>query len=386
MDAKGLLSYLNEHPQNLSAIRRELISAFRYAPDSAMLVLDTLDCFVQSEGISNMEPRDCRRYCGIILECFHRFAPQIKQLARERARSLAVDLKGKVTDGKGANSVVVLSLLYLIVTFGLVDFFGIDYVLDLIFLIAARKVLVDICRNSALEANMPALIEKLNNSGRHLDAIKFVVSFNLKEKYPPASLLKSYINESKKAAQQVRKGNFSLHSKIEATTKEIAALRRVIKIVEEYNLGSLYSPEKLQKSIKRLELVRAGQKHTTTATSNSNGKRQQQQHQQPVKRPRPLTPLRPEPALNPYTPNRSQHRPHEGMFYPEMAGSYGLNVAPPLYNNGSASFSGHLVRPSEAYPQQNSTLHSFAYYDSHVTYGGYGLSGLPSSYSFPHYP
>lgn len=59
------------------------------------------------------------------------------------------------------------------------------------------------------------LIERLNNKGRQLDAVKFVYAFNLVEKYPPVPLLKAYIKEIKKAAQDVRnKGNNSSESEV----------------------------------------------------------------------------------------------------------------------------------------------------------------------------
>jgi len=59
------------------------------------------------------------------------------------------------------------------------------------------------------------LIEKLNSKGRQLDAVKFIYAFNIVDKFPPIPLLKAYITESKKVAQEVRKkGNYSLQAQV----------------------------------------------------------------------------------------------------------------------------------------------------------------------------
>lgn len=59
------------------------------------------------------------------------------------------------------------------------------------------------------------LLGALNCKGRQLDAVKFIHALNLMDKYPPVPILKAYLKESKKAAQEVRKkGNNSNKSQV----------------------------------------------------------------------------------------------------------------------------------------------------------------------------
>lgn len=57
------------------------------------------------------------------------------------------------------------------------------------------------------------LIQKLIIKGKQLDAVNFAYAFDLVDKFPPVPLLKAYLKEAKKVAQEVRKkGNHSAQS------------------------------------------------------------------------------------------------------------------------------------------------------------------------------
>lgn len=55
----------------------------------------------------------------------------------------------------------------------------------------------------------------MSNKGRQVEVIKFVRALNLMDKYPPVTLLKSYLKECRKEAQEIRKkGNNSLKAQV----------------------------------------------------------------------------------------------------------------------------------------------------------------------------
>lgn len=57
------------------------------------------------------------------------------------------------------------------------------------------------------------LIQKLISKGKQLDAVNFAYAFEIVDKFPPVPLLKAYLKEAKKIAQEVRrKGNNSTQS------------------------------------------------------------------------------------------------------------------------------------------------------------------------------
>ncbi|KAL0924778.1 hypothetical protein M5K25_005635 [Dendrobium thyrsiflorum] len=405
MDGKGLRSFIIDNRKDIVAIRRELGPALLFAPDPTELVLNAIGDFFPLEKTVEGELVSIRRTCLTLLECLHDLALEIKPLARERARGVAVEWRELLNGAKGDTSLVVLGVLHLIATFGLIDSFEVDDILDLIVLVARRKTIVDLCKSAALSENIPDLVEKLNNKGKQLDAIKFVIAFNLMDKYPPASLLNAFIKESKKAAEELRnKGNHSAQSKNEASSKEIAALRAVAKIVEEYKLGSVFSCVNVQKRIEQLENKKAERKPekklenqmtekkpekkrgaSAIAASNFNVRGQKQQHEQPNKRPRPSASAPSVHAAHPFAHNhhtqlgRADLAPHAGL-----SGPYALPTAPSLYNHVIANLSSNSVglggSLTSSWYDPSESLMGSAFSSRAVTNDSYTKSGLPAPY------
>ncbi|CAL9764195.1 unnamed protein product, partial [Musa acuminata subsp. burmannicoides] len=122
------------------------------------------------------------------------------------------------------------------------------------------------------------LIQKLNSESRQLEAIKFVHALDLSDKYPPN----------------------------EAISKELAAVKAVIKTVEECKLESEFSCEDLQKRITRLEQQKVDKKRTAIAATATTSKQQQQPSN---KRPRSSTTLSYPVRSHPF-PSCAQNQSH----------------------------------------------------------------------------
>nr|XP_029117209.1 uncharacterized protein LOC105034377 isoform X3 [Elaeis guineensis] len=235
------------------------------------------------------------------------------------------------------------------------------------------------------------LIQKLNSRGKQLDSVKFVYAFNLEEQCPPVPLLKAYVMESKKAAKEVRKkGNNSSQSQNEAISKELGALKSVLRAVEEYKLEAAYPRENLEKQIARLEKLKADRKRTAAAASNSKTQ------QQPNKRPWQSSSSKPAVAVHTVLPV-IQNQPQLGLAdrapYVGLGGSYSLAATGSLYNHAGQNVSGTpiglggLRSPPRSYLYpSNSLVGTGGLYDRPVNHAGYPASGMPPSYGSSLYP
>uniref|UniRef100_A0A1D1XYA1 FRIGIDA-like protein n=1 Tax=Anthurium amnicola TaxID=1678845 RepID=A0A1D1XYA1_9ARAE len=392
MDGKGLRMFINENRKDLMNLRKELNRAIRAASDPAKLILDAVEGFYpakfKAEPPSEGDLAN-RRTCVLLLERIHVISPEIKPPVRERAKKLATEWKGKMSPDGGQNNVETLAFLQLLVSYGIMSEFEAGDLFDLLVPVAKRRQTVDLCKNLGLSDKMPDFIQKLSSRGKKLDAVKFVYAFELVDKFPPVPLLREHVNESKKIAQDVRKkGNNSAQSQNEATAKELAALRAVIKSVEEYKLESEYSPESLQKRVTQLEHQKAEKKRSAASAALTNPKGQARQ-QQANKRPRPsTTSATTAVAAHPTAPLSQTSLPLiDRASYMASTGPYGLTGNSYLYEHTGSAYTANPLGLGATRSPPRSLLYSdplagSSLYDRSGAYGSYSLSGgLPSQYN-----
>eukprot|EP01018_Ginkgo_biloba_P017589 Gb_32064 [translate_table: standard] len=122
------------------------------------------------------------------------------------------------------------------------------------------------------------VVEKLISSGRQIEAVNFAHAFGLVDKFSPVPLLKAYLKDAKKVSQETLKsGNNSTAAQRfecyhvlpqnEATSKELSAVRAVIKCIEEHKLESQFS-ENLEKRVAQLEKAKADRKRSAVAVKS----------------------------------------------------------------------------------------------------------------------
>ncbi|KAJ0973635.1 hypothetical protein J5N97_015600 [Dioscorea zingiberensis] len=394
MDGKSLRTFLMKHRKDSPVTRDELIGALRSAPDAPALVLDALAGFYpeKQKSAKDNEIQTMRRTCINLLQRVQEMGPEIKESTKEKAKKVAAEWKTKVSaDGDNLEG---HGFLQLLAAYRLVDEFKVDEVLDVVVLIARRNQTIELCKTLGFDAYIPELIQKLNNNGKQLDAVKYVQAFNLVDKYPLVPLLKSYLKATRKAAQEIRtKGNNSFQHMNDAMVKELGALKSVIKAIEDYGLESEYPRENLQKRITQLEQQKAAEKKRTAtdAAAASNSKMQQQkQQQQTNKRPRPLT-ASTAPTVASYPPpplvrNHPQLGMSERAPYMGSAGSYGIAGPTPHYHHAghnllaASAGLGGLTAPPSSYLYPPDHLVGSGMYDRSLPYGGYSISGLSAPY------
>ncbi|MCD9559243.1 hypothetical protein HAX54_017101 [Datura stramonium] len=107
---------------------------------------------------------------------------------------------------------------------------------------------------------MSSVIDVLVSKGRYIDAVNLAFAFELTARFAPVSLLKSYLNEASKASSPVKSGNASPTVQNDVYEKELAALKSVIKCVEDHKIQEQYPVDSLQKRVLHLEKAKADKK------------------------------------------------------------------------------------------------------------------------------
>ncbi|KAF9590704.1 hypothetical protein IFM89_036828 [Coptis chinensis] len=418
-DGIGLRTYILNNRKELVSIRDELKFALELASDPGKLVIDAMKGFYpqnnnnnnnnSSKGDKDGELAALRRTCLLLLEQLmsvvkdkgEEFSVQVK----ESAKKLGIEWKGKVSGGSDS-PLEPLAFLQLLASYGLGSEFDSSEVLDLAVSIARRKQAIDLLRALRMPDKIPDFIQKLTSNGKQLEAVKFVYAFELVDKFPPVPLLKDYFKQSKKVAQEIRnKGNHSVQSLNEATAKELAAVKAIIKCIEEHNLESQYPRGILDKRVEQLEKQKASKKRPAVGPTPADKKQQQQFGN---KRPKPAetrtvsstVPSDPPPHLQPMSSFVDRFPP-----YMSSSAQYGLVGTPPTvapYMNSAVGHYGFAANPVSSYglatnpvsygrhlSPSRSHLYSA---ESHLAAGlydrsmGYGGHGMPPSHRSSFYP
>ncbi|KAJ1291708.1 hypothetical protein BS78_02G336500 [Paspalum vaginatum] len=287
MDTKGLLTFLSENSKKFASLREELSIALRCATDPARFVLDSLEGFyppdqTSSPGSKNNALQVQRRSCIVLMEAI---APALgtKELGgndpwsseiKEQAKAIAKEWKSKLAevdlDASNGYSLEAQAFLQLLTSFNIGSVLDEDELCKIVVAVSRRKQTAVSCRSLGLNERIPGIIEELVKRHRQIDAVHFVQAFGLSETFPPASLLKAYVEELKDSFEN--NGDATAPSvKDDPKSKELNALRAVIKCIEEYKLQKEYSLGPLQKRVS--ELKPKGEKRQSSDAGRTYGKK-----------------------------------------------------------------------------------------------------------------
>ncbi|KAL3508408.1 hypothetical protein ACH5RR_027809 [Cinchona calisaya] len=424
MDGLGLRNYILDRPRERVAIRVEMADAWKHAPDPAKMVVDAMQGLIGDEGSSGsgLDLGGLRRVGLVLLEELMRAKVEVGDEVKEKARAIAAEWKGKLAaaaaaaanndnggGGEEDDGLEKLCFLHLLATFGLVmenEGLDLNELVEYAVVIARYRQAVELCRILNFGDRISDIIQKLIGKGKQLLAVKFIFQFELTDKFPPVPLLKAYVLDSKKLAQNVRKnGKSSRRSLNEAAAKEISSLKSVIKIIEDHNLESQYPKDILLKRVEKLENEKTSKKRPAAVPAVKTHQPSKQQKQNVGKLTRKIGAAGASAFKKNVTANSSIppiQQPHVQVaglladpYLSTPAAAYGLAGSTPAvapYAGTSAgiyglpgthmSLSGNLG-PSAAnlYPSESQIRPS--YYDRLVVYGGYGV---PPEYHQAYYP
>nr|XP_023921755.1 FRIGIDA-like protein 3 [Quercus suber]XP_023921756.1 FRIGIDA-like protein 3 [Quercus suber]XP_023921757.1 FRIGIDA-like protein 3 [Quercus suber]XP_023921758.1 FRIGIDA-like protein 3 [Quercus suber]XP_023921759.1 FRIGIDA-like protein 3 [Quercus suber]POE98797.1 frigida-like protein 3 [Quercus suber] len=279
MDSKGLLSYTMENKKHLSAIREQLSVALESATEPARLVLDSLEGFYPpDETTQPMDKKDAalpgmRKSCVMFMEAMtallarvdpggdHLLNPKTKQQAKAIADEWNPKLANSGIDAANGNSLEAEAFLQLLATFRIASEFDEDELCKFVLAVAHRRQAPELCRTLGLTHKMPGIVESLINSGKQINAVRFIHAFELTESFPTVPLLKSYLKDLRRNSQG--KGGNSEGvggSQNEVNAQELAALKAVIRCIEEFKLEADYPLDPLQRRVAQLEKSKTDKK------------------------------------------------------------------------------------------------------------------------------
>ncbi|KAJ4848820.1 hypothetical protein Tsubulata_017264, partial [Turnera subulata] len=279
MDAKGLLGFSMDNLKNLHAIREEISVALQSASEPARLVLESLEEFFSLETSHSMDKRDAalqgkRKSCIIFMEAMaallaridpgadHLLNPETKQQAKAIADEWKPKLASAGTSAANEFSLEAEAFLQLLSTYRIASEFDEDELCKLVLAIAHRRQASELCRSLGLTQKIPGVVESLLNSGKQIDALRFIHAFQLTERFPPVPLLKTYLKDVRRNSQQTRSGDSGGATGVQsdAHALELSALRAVIRCVKEYKLEDDYPLDPLQRRVAQLEKPKSDKK------------------------------------------------------------------------------------------------------------------------------
>ncbi|XP_028760497.1 FRIGIDA-like protein 3 [Neltuma alba] len=287
MDAKGLLNYTVESKKNISVFREELSIALESATEPADLVLDSLEGFYPTNETTQLGDKmdaalqGMRKSCVILMEAFatllaraesdtdHLLSPETKQQAKAIADEWRPKLARAGTYAANGNSLEAEAFLQLLSTFKIASGFDEEELCKLVLAAAQHRQAPELCRSLGLTHKVPDIVELLINDGKQIAAVHFIQAFLLNERFAPVPLLKAYLKDLRRNSQG-KVGGSVAGEKNDANAQELAALKAVIKCVEEYKLESDYPLDPLQRRVAQLDKLKTDRKRT-----GEPGKRQQ---------------------------------------------------------------------------------------------------------------
>ncbi|KMT15735.1 hypothetical protein BVRB_3g057130 [Beta vulgaris subsp. vulgaris] len=257
MDGNGLKSYLIKHVKDLKLFEEKVLDCLLYASDPAKLVFNVVqEFYLELDDIQGETNISC---CKFLLDHLMKLSPQINCLLKEEALNFAARWKARLAM-ESTKPFLVFGFLKFIAAYKLSSSFQADEILSLFTILYDRDDIFEseqnrsLCRALGLEAKIPDLIRSLIKENKRLEAVRCICAFNLADKFPPAPLLKAYLEYTKTTALKTCENfNCPIKSQNKCANRQIHALQSVIRCILDFKLDYEYSPIELQQQIRQLE-------------------------------------------------------------------------------------------------------------------------------------
>lgn len=250
MCSRGVRKYIGTHLLDVPKLRGEVPAALKLAPRPAKLVLDCIGRFYL-QGIraydkdSPMIP--ARQASVLTLELFLLMIGtcdggqiDIEQSLKEEAETGAIAWKKRLVSEGGlskASETDARGLLFFIGSYGIPKVFKNEDIGSLLRVCNLKETSEALKCSRALVARMPDIVNAMVKSGMHVSAIDIAVTFGLGDKFPPQSILNSFLRESKEAYDRAKRGARNNPKALKfANEKQLASLQSVVKCLEDHKI------------------------------------------------------------------------------------------------------------------------------------------------------
>uniref|UniRef100_A0ACD5UPK8 Uncharacterized protein n=1 Tax=Avena sativa TaxID=4498 RepID=A0ACD5UPK8_AVESA len=284
MDSAAFFGFVAARRKEADALRAEMPPALRCCVDPAKFVMDAVADVFPVDRREMKNPADLAWACVLILEAavpaladpdpeIGAARPLVPRAARERAQLMArewkeaVELKGGV---EGAKPPDAHAFLQHVATFAVAEREDRPLYRRIVVSFSWRRQMPRLALALGLDEEMTDIIEELIGKGQQLDAVNFAYEAGLEEKFLPVPLLKSYLEDSKKASSTISDNSSTSSGQSGSNTnkKEQSALRAVIKCIDDRKLESEFPLEDLQKRLEDLEKAKTEKKKASSSASS----------------------------------------------------------------------------------------------------------------------
>ncbi|MCO5567251.1 hypothetical protein L7F22_020940 [Adiantum nelumboides] len=277
LDHEGLKDFFIHNRKELHKLRPDLQGALQASSDPCRLSLKILEL---SEGVDRVSASNkCGHSCILLLEClseviadpvlgvdFPVVPSDVKEIARILARRWKSLLERHPHENHALSSHLFLQLL---ATFGIGTDYTAEDLLKYVVFMSRRGVGPPLCRTLGLTERIPVVVDRLIKDGKQIDAIGYACAFGLLDRYKPGTLFRSYIEDSEK--RFVAEKTASMGGNMgELYTKQIAAYKNAIKVLEDHKLNTQLPLEELRNRVSTLKQERLAIKKSGTNSKQEN--------------------------------------------------------------------------------------------------------------------
>ncbi|CAM8918260.1 unnamed protein product [Rhodiola kirilowii] len=273
MDSLGFWRFVSVRKKELETLRETVPVALGECVDAPRFVLEAISEVFPVDKREDKSERlnDLGWACVLVLESLIPVVvdpvigkarllvtPSVRSRANEVAEAWkeSLDQRGGIENVKTPD---VHTFLQHLVSFGIVKEEDFGLYRKLIVGSAWRKQMPRLAVSLGLKSQIPDMIKELISRRQQLDAVHFAFEVGLVDKFPPVPLLKSYLRDAKKAVVAAT-GDHNNSTRATSGRKEQAALRAVIKCIEEYKLETEFPPDNLKKRLEQLEKAKTEKK------------------------------------------------------------------------------------------------------------------------------
>ncbi|XP_059290099.1 FRIGIDA-like protein 4a [Lycium ferocissimum] len=280
MDASGLVRFLHTKRKESAVLRTEIAPALHSSVDPMRLILDAAEEFVAMKVEGKIRMAERRWACDTL---FQSVVPVVEgdygagRSLKERAARVLEKWKGVLGGGdrnSGVGAAEATMFLQLVIAFALRERFEEGFLRKLVMEFASRKDMPKLAVALGFGNKIADIIEELVKSGKEIEAVYFASESGLAEQFPPLSLLKAYLRNCRRNANNIsRKAKFNSAAVERANSSELEATKAIIKCVEDHKLEAEFSLEGLRTRVTELEQAKAEKKKGTAPLSSKPSKK-----------------------------------------------------------------------------------------------------------------
>nr|DAD34007.1 TPA_asm: hypothetical protein HUJ06_004647 [Nelumbo nucifera] len=246
---RGLRKYIASHLADIAKLREEAPAALKRAANPAKLVLDCIGRFYLqgSKAYTKDSPMVPARQASVFLLEFFLVAGcsenEIEESVKNEAETAAIAWRKRLVNEGGvanANSIDARGLLLFIGSFGVPSVFGNDDLSDLIRLSNPKEIAGALRRSHFLLERVPDIIKTMVKNKMYVEAVEVTWVFAVEEKFPPQTMLTSFLRDSKESWKKTRREAQGSPLQLkEANEKQLAFLKSITKLMEDHQIDPM---------------------------------------------------------------------------------------------------------------------------------------------------